>query len=182
MDQRMLAKLKTTTIEELIKSINLVIEKELSIIALSDNIVKWNAMPKLLLLEEENKKKVLSFIEFINTISISIEEKIGYVISLCGLLEFGKISLRNYDIGNLFTMVDYYRNRSITEIRATILMVGNPKLLSVVRIKTLDLEERRNLLFSVIKYMKEHEIVIQNKIELKRFLEDRILEINQKEL
>lgn len=116
MDQGILDKLKTTTIEELIKSINLVIEKELSITDLSDNIVKWSTMPKLLVLEEENKKKVLFFAEFINKMLISIEEKIVYIISLCGLLEFGKNSLRNYDVEDLFTMGDYYCNRSIAEI------------------------------------------------------------------
>lgn len=182
MKEEILEKLKYTSIEELIKSVNEAIGKELSIIEVEDNMKKWDVIKKLLLLEEENKKKILSFVEFVNTLLIPIEEKAAYVISLCGLLEFGKISLTNYDIGSLFMVADYYRNASIETIKNTIPVIGNPKLLSIIRNKTLDLVERRNLLVSIIKYMIDNKTVIQNQNELTKFVEDRITEINLKEL
>lgn len=181
MEEKLFNDLKKNTVENLVKKINEVVEKKFSILDEENDIEKWNAVPKLLLLDENKKKQLLSFVEFMDSLLVPLEEKAMYVISLCGLLEFGKITLENYDNGSLFTMADYYQNSSISEIKNTIEIVGNNEILLAVRKKTIDLEERKKLLLDIVNRALNDKINIANKKDRANFALEVVKELNEKD-
>lgn len=141
---------KDPSVELLVNRINELIGEKFSILDEQDDIQKWNGVPRLLLLDEVAQKRLLSFIEYMDSLLIPIEDKAIIVVSLSGLMEFVNIKLYDYDDGSLYTMADYYQNSSIEEIKNTITIVGNKDILSVVRGKTLDLDIRKKMLNDIV--------------------------------
>ncbi len=164
MSEKLFENTKEINIENLITKINEVVGEKFAILDEKDDIEKWNTLPKLLLLEEENAKKVLSFVEFMDSLLVPKEEKAMYVVSLCGLIEFGNLILKDYEEGSLFTLADYYQNSSIEEIKKTIPIVGDPSLLIFVRYKTLDLEGRKELLKQIVTEAEQKGVHTKNQI------------------
>ncbi len=170
-----------TSVEKLVKRINEIVGEKFSVLDEENDIEKWNTVPKLLLISDESKNRVLSFVEFIDSMFVSLEEKAMYVISLCGLLEFANISLEDYDDGSLFTMADYYQNSSIEEIKNTLPIVGNKELLLAVRKKTLDLDVRKKLLQAIFnRFITDHKNITNQK-DISNFIENVIKELEEKD-
>lgn len=181
MEEKLFDNLRNNTVEELVKKINEVVGKKFAILDEVNDIEKWNAVPKLLLLNENQQNKLLSFVEFTDSLLAPLEEKAMYVISLCGLLEYGKIDLEDYNDGNLFTMADYYQNSSIEDIVNTIGIIGNKEILLAVRKKALDLEIRKKLLSAIASRAVNDKIDITNKKEVANFAAEVIKELDETE-
>ncbi len=178
MSEKLFENTKEINIENLITRINEVVGEKFAILDEKDDIEKWNTVPKLLLLEEENAKRILSFVEFMDSLLVTKEEKAMYVVSLCGLIEFGHLNLKDYEEGSLFTLADYYQNSSIQEIEKTISIVGDNSLLMTVRDKTLDLEGRKELLKKIVNEAEQTGVHTKNQII--KFLEAKIHEMQDK--
>lgn len=181
MEEKIFGDLKNNTIEELVKRINEIVGQKFAILDEENDIEKWNAVPKLLLLNENKKNKTLSFVEFMDSLLVPLEEKAMYVISLCGLLEFSNIDLEDYDDGSLFTIADYYQNSSIDEIKNTIGIIGNKEILLSVRKKALDLEVRKKILLNIVNRALNDKIDITNKKEVTKFIAEVIKELDETE-
>ena len=181
MKDKIFEETKDATMEELVKKINEVIREKLSILDEENDIEKFNTIPKLLLLEDKKKQKLLSFVEFVDSLLIPLEEKAMYIISLSGLIEFTNIALEDYDDASLFTMADYYQNSSIDDIKNTLAIIRNKELLLAVRKKTLDLEVRKKILQSIVNRVKTDQININDKGSLATYIERIIAEINEKD-
>ena len=141
---------KEVSIEMLVSRINELIGEKFSILDEQDDIQKWNGVPKLMMLDEVAQKRFLSFVEYMDSLLIPIEDKAIIIVSLSGLMEFANVKLYEYDDGSLYTMADFYQNSSIEEIRNTIAVVGNKDILRVVRGKTLDLDMRKKMLNDIV--------------------------------
>lgn len=172
---------KNTNLEKLIKKINDVVGKKFEILDEKDDIEKWNGIPKLLLLDDVAQKRLLSFVEYMDSLSVSIEDKAMIVISLSGLIEFANVKLYDYDDGSLFTMADYYQNSSIEHITKTISLIGNNDLLLAVRKKTLELDTRKNILLNIEKKYISDKIDSAKKESVSSFITDMIKELETKD-
>lgn len=181
MEERLLDEFKKVSVEELVNRINEIVRDKFSILDEENDIEKWNRVPKLLLLSSDKKKQVLSFVEFMDSLLIPVTEKAMYVISLCGLLEYGNLNMEEYDDGSLFTLASFYENSTIDEIKNTIAIVGNKDLLLAVRKKTLDIDTRNKILAEVITDMNMKKITVNNKKDFSKFMEDTINKINEKD-
>mgnify|MGYP004575545665 CR=1 FL=1 len=181
MEERLLDEFKKVSVEELVNRINEIVRDKFSILDEENDIEKWNRVPKLLLLSSDKKKQVLSFVEFMDSLLIPVTEKAMYVISLCGLLEYGNLNMEEYDDGSLFTLASFYENSTIDEIKNTIAIVGNKDLLLAVRKKTLDIDTRNKILSEVITDMNTKKITVNNKKDFSKFMEDTINKINEKD-
>lgn len=181
MEERIFEELKDATIEELVERVNDVVRVKFSILDEDNDIEKWNRVPKLLLLEDNDKEKVLKFVEFMDTLLIPIEDKVMYVVSLCGLLEYGNIKLNEYDEGSLFTLADFYKDSNIDEIKNTLSIVGNKDILLAVRNKTIDIEARNKILENIVKSSSDKKINVNKKTDYDKFISDTIEEINEKD-
>lgn len=181
MEERLLDEFKKVSVEELVNRINEIVRDKFSILDEENDIEKWNRVPKLLLLSSDKKKQVLSFVEFMDSLLIPVTEKAMYVISLCGLLEYGNLNMEEYDDGSLFTLASFYENSTIDEIKNTIAIVGNKDLLLAVRKKTLDIDTRNKILAEVITDMNTKKITVNNKKDFSKFMEDTINKINEKD-
>ena len=172
---------RNNTMDELVKKINEIVGEKFAILDEQNDIEKWNTVPKLLLLDETKQKIVLDLAEFLDSLLVSNGDKAMYIISLSGLIEFGKISIEDYEIGSLFTLADYYQNSSIEEIKNTISVISNKELLSTVREKTLDLEIRRKLLLDIANRAINDKINTANKKALANFISETIKELSEKD-
>ena len=181
MEERLLDEFKKVSVEELVNRINEIVRDKFSILDEENDIEKWNRVPKLLLLSSDKKKQVLSFVEFMDSLLIPVTEKAMYVISLCGLLEYGNLNMEESDDGSLFTLASFYENSTIDEIKNTIAIVGNRDLLLAVRKKTLDIDNRNKILAEVITDMNMKKITVNNKKDFSKFMEDTIKKINEKD-
>ena len=181
MEEKLLDEFKKVSVEELVNRINEIVRDKFSILDEENDIEKWNRVPKLLLLSSDKKKQVLSFVEFMDSLLIPVTEKAMYVISLCGLLEYGNLNMEEYDDGSLFTLASFYENSTIDEIKNTIAIVGNKDLLLAVRKKTLDIDTRNKILAEVITDMNTKKITVNNKKDFSKFMEDTINNINEKD-
>ncbi len=153
-----------TSVENLAEKINEIINQKFNILVNKDDIEKWNTVPKLLLLDDVAQKRFLSFIEFMDSLNTPVEDKAMLIISLSGVLEFGNVKLYDYDDGNLYTIADFYKDRSIEDIKKTISLIGNKDILLTVRKKTLDLEIRKKLLINIEKSFISAKISSANQI------------------
>lgn len=170
-----------TSIELLIKKINDIVDKNFKILSGKDDIEKWNQLPNLLLLDEVAQKRLSSFIELVDSLNVSIEEKATIIISLSGLLEFEKIKLYDYDDGSLYALSQHYQNISKKDINKTISVIGNKELLLAVRKKTLDLEIRKKVLLDIEKSFISAKIDNANSEQVTKFINNTIKELKEKE-
>lgn len=170
-----------TNLEKLIKKINDIVGNKFEILDEKDDIEKWNGVPKLLLLDDVAQKRLLSFVEYMDNLTVSIEEKAMIVVSLSGLLEFANIKLYDYDDGSLFTMADYYQNSSIEHINKTISLIGNKDLLLAVRKKTLELDTRKNILLNIEKKYISDKIDSTKKEDVSNFIDKIVNELETKD-
>ena len=154
--EKLFENIKEANVEMLVNRINELIGAKFAILDEQDDIQKWNGMPKLLMLDEIAQKRFMSFVEYMDSLLIPIEDKAIMVVSLSGLMEFANIKLYDYDDGSLYTMADFYQNSSIEEIKNTISIVGNKELLNAVRGKTLDLDLRKKMLTDIVNKAKEN--------------------------
>lgn len=180
MDNKLLQN-NNDSVEELVKRINEVIGKKFEILDEKDDIEKWNAIPKLLLLDEVAKKRLISFVEFMDGLTLSIETKSIIIVSLVGLMEFVNIKLYDYDDGSLYTMADYYQNSSIDNIKKTISFIGNKEMLLAVRKKTLDLDVRKKVLLDIEKKFFDDKIDATKKKNIDTFISNIIKELDEKD-
>lgn len=180
MDNKLLQASKAS-VEELVNRINEIVGNKFEILDEKDDIEKWNSVPKLLLLDEVAQKRLISFVEFMDCLTIPIETKSIIIISLAGLMEFANIKLYDYDDGNLYTIADYYQNSSIDDIKKTISIIGNQELLLAVRKKTLDLDVRKELLFNIEKKFFDDKIDANNLKQVSAFIQSMIKELEEKD-
>lgn len=170
-----------TSVDELVKRINDIVGKKFEILDEKDDIEKWNVVPKLLLLDDVAQKRLLSFIDFMDSISTPIETKAIMIVSLAGLLEFANIKLYDYDDGSLYTMADYYQNSSIEDIKNTISLIGNKDVLFAVRKKTLDLDVRNKILLGIEKRCFNDKIDTANSKATSKFIQEMLKELEEKD-
>lgn len=169
--EKLLENGKESSIEMLVNRINELIGEKFAILDEQDDIQKWNGVPKLLMLDEVAGKRLLSFIEYMDSLLIPIEDKAILVVSLSGLMEFANVKLYDYDDGSLYTMADFYQNSSIEEIKNTIEIVGNKELLHLVRGKTLDLDMRKKMLSDIVEKA-------NGNTDITKYIEDTINNLN----
>lgn len=181
MGEKIFGDSKERTTEELVKRIQEIVSQRFTILDEQNDIEKWNTVPKLLLLDDNKQQQILSFAEFLDSLLVSIGEKAMYIVSICGLLEFGGIKLEEYETGDLFTLADYYQNSNINEIKNTIQIIGNKQLITVVREKTLDIEVRKKLLLDIANRAINDKINTTNKKEIIKFITEVVSELEEKD-
>ena len=180
MDNKLL-ETNNSSVEDLVKKINEVVGKEFEILDEKDDIEKWNSVPKLLLFDEVAQKRFISFVDFMDGLTLPIETKAMIIVSLVGLMEFANIKLYDYDDGSLYKMADYYQNSSIDDIKKTIAIIGNKELLLAVRKKTLDLDVRKNVLLDIEKKFIDDKIDATKKKNVSSFVNKIIKELEEKD-
>ena len=140
------------TVEAVINKVNEIVKEKFSILDEDDDdLQKWTAIPRLLLLDEVAQKRFMSFVEYLDSSELPIEEKTMILISIAGLMEYGNVKLYDYDDGNLYLLADFYQDRSFDLMTKSINIIKEKNLLLEVRKRTLDSEARKKILSSIEK-------------------------------
>lgn len=169
-----------SSIEKLVDMINRIVENNFDILKEDADIEKWNTLPKLLLLKEEEQQKILAVVEYLDSSYISLEDKIDIIISLSGLINIVNLSVMDYDLGNLFMLANYCRNGSINEIKNSFEIIKESKLLLAIRRQTLDIEIRQKILLMLVNRAFYAKINTANKQEVDNFITQVIKELEEK--
>lgn len=150
MEERLLN--RRLSVDEAIEKVNEKVNERFDLLDKNDNDVeKWASLPKLVLLDEVAKKRIVAFIEYMDTSYISIDEKCRILISLSGLIENGKIKLYDYENGSLYLLADHYQDSTYVDMDKTIILYKTEDILIATRNKTLDENIRLKILLSVEK-------------------------------
>lgn len=181
MEERLLEVGKDRSVNQLVENINKLVDKNFNILSHNDDIEKWNSVPKLLMLDVDKQEKLLNFVEYVDTLLISLNDKAMYIISLSGLIEVGKLNIMDYDDGGLFTLADYYNHTNILDIKKTLPIIGNNKLLLAVRNKTLELDTRKKILLDIVNKLNSDKIDATNSKKVEKFITDIVTEIEAKD-
>ena len=87
----------------------------------------------------------------------------------------------DYDDGGLFTLADYYNHTNILDIKKTLPIIGNNKLLLAVRNKTLELDTRKKILLDIVNKLNNDKIDVTNSKKIEKFITDIVTEIEAKD-
>ena len=124
----------------------------------NDDMEKWTSLPILLAEGEEIQQRVLQFIEYVDGLLVTKEEKIKYIITLSSLVKSGKLDIKETVDANLFVLVDYFKDKNISDFENELLIINNPTIMTAVRIKSLENEYRVELLNYISKLYKNKKI------------------------
>lgn len=171
---------KGNTVEDVITKIDSIVKKEFTILDTDDNdLEKWTSLPKLLLLDDVAKRRLVLFIDYMDSSEIDIIDKSLIVVSLSGLVSFKNIKLYDYDDGNLFLLSDYYQNSSFDAMKKSFDVFKNQELLFAVRKKTLDRDERKKILSGIEKKLIDDKIDTADLNATNEFIKKTINELDK---
>lgn len=169
MEEKILNLTKEITLKQVIDDINKMVGKKFEIVENNDDMEKWTSLPILLLESEEQQEKILNFIEFVDSLSISKDEKISYIITLSSLMKYKKLDISKVEDGELFILADYFNEKNIEAMNDELQVVNHPLIMHAVRMKTLENDTRVKLLEYAYKTYQEKKI---NKEKLEGFAKE----------
>lgn len=152
-------------LSDIVSMINEEVEKDFSLVEEHDGIKKWNSLPILLLEEGNKKEKIDEFISYVDGMLISKKEKISYLITLSSLVEHGKIKIEEMEEGHLFVLTDFFRTKTVKEMTKMLSVINTPELVKAVRLKTLEMDIRTEILNYVMDQYQKQKIDKSSKKE-----------------
>ncbi|MBE6147587.1 MAG: hypothetical protein E7168_04565 [Firmicutes bacterium] len=133
-------------LKEIVDQINKEVEKDFKLIESNDGINKWNCLPILLMEEEEEQKKILDFIHYVDDLMITYSEKIEYIVTLACLIENGKLNIKELDDGIIFMLASYFKPKTVKQMLKELTLISEKDIINTVRIKTLEMDTRNKIL------------------------------------
>ncbi len=143
-------------LNDIISIINHKTEINKTVVAENDGKAKYDTLSILSLLTGDQEQKVLQFIGYLDEMLISEKDKINCIITFSSLIATEKFALEELDFGHIFVIVDFFKTRTMNDIKQWISLVNTKELISVVRRKTLENNVRSDTLGYVIdQYQKQ---------------------------
>ena len=171
MENKILDSSKEITLKQVIDNINKIVNKKFEIVENNDDIEKWTSIPILLLEDNEKQERILKFIEFVDSLLITKDEKISYIITLSSLIKFDKLDISKVENGHLFILADYFNEKNIDAMKEELVVINQPLIINAVRNKTLENDTRVKLLEYVYKTYHEKKIT---KTGLEKFAKEMV--------
>ena len=171
-----------TSLEKLAKTVNKIVKKELPLNDLNDktsSMEKWTSIPYMAVLKGKEKDKFVEFVEYIDASYLKNSEKALLITSLCGIMEYGKIKIEDYDAGSIHLISDYYIEKSFDDIKKTINIIGSQEILYAIRKKSLDIEDRKKILSVVEKSLKDDKIDNTDLDLVNKYITKKVKEIEE---
>ena len=163
-------------LKEIVNQINQEVEKDFKLIESNDGINKWNCLPILLMEDEEEQKKILDFIRYVDDLMISYSNKIEYIVTLACLIENGKLNIKELDDGIIFMLASYFKTKTVKEMLKELTLISEKDIINTVRLKTLEMDSRNKILQYVYDQFKAKKIT---KAYQGEFFENIINEIKE---
>lgn len=182
MEEKILDLTKEITLKQVIDDINKMVSKEFEIVENNDDMEKWTSLPILLLESDEQQQKILSFIEFVDSLFISKDEKISYIITLSSLMKYAKLDISKVEDGELFILADYFNEKNIDAMEKELPVVNHPLIIDAVRTKILENDTRVKLLEYAYKTYKEKKINKEKLDEYAKQFKDMVEQLDYYEL
>ena len=158
MGEKILDSSNKMTLKQVIDNINKIVNKKFEIVENNDDISKWTSLPILLLEPKSQQERILKFVEFVDGLFISKDEKISYIITLSSLIKFGKLDISKVEDGHLFILSDYFNEKNIEAMDNELDVVNEPLIINAVRTKVLENDTRVKLLEYAYKTYQEKKI------------------------
>jgi len=141
-------------LRDIVEEIRILVSGDLAFGQEHDGGLKANTLTSLLQVDEVKGQRILQFISYVDDLLITEKDKISYIITFASLLENGKLNAESLDDGYIFILAEFFRYRTVEEIKQLISLVSVPELVQVVRSKTLDYTVRTEILNYVVNQYK----------------------------
>ena len=141
-------------LRDIVEEIRTMIGGDLAFGQEHDGGLKANTLSSFLQVDEVKGQRILQFISYVDELLISEKDKVSYIITFASLLEDGKLNAESLDDGYVFLLAEFFRYRTVEEIKQFISLVSVPELVQVVRSKTLDCAIRTEVLNYVVNQYK----------------------------
>lgn len=142
-------------------SINEYIEEQLLKLKDKDILEKWNYLSLMVLEKFEIQQRFLEIVEFIDKLlSVDKNKKIRYILTLNYLVIKEKLKITKMDTNSIFLLVAYLDTVKLKNLKSSLKYLNNEELLKKIRLKSLDLEIRQN----IIAYLNEKKQPIKEAI------------------
>ena len=137
-------------LRDIVEQIRTIVSSDFSLSQEYDGGLKANTLTSFLQVDEVKGQRILQFISYVDDLLITEKEKVSYIITFSSLLEDGKLNAESLDDGYIFILAEFFRYRTVDEIKKLISLVSVPELVQVVRNKTLDYPVRTEILNYVV--------------------------------
>jgi len=137
-------------LRDIVEEIRTIIHDDVAFGQEYDGGLKANTLSSWLQVDEVKGQRILQFISYVDDLLISKKEKVSYIITFSSLLEDGKLNADALDDGYVFMLAEFFRCRTVEEIKQLISLVSIPELVQVVRGKTLDYTIRTEILNYIV--------------------------------
>ena len=151
MEKRLFNNHADLTVNDIGTKVNQYIDQNISYLENNDDLIKWNDLPSVFLESEENKKKFVETVIYIDELFLDELRKIKMINTLASMLVSGNIAISRIDINSLYMLVDLFVEVPTQDYEKDITILGSPLLLENVRRSTLDVDSRKELLRYLLK-------------------------------
>lgn len=141
-------------LRDIVEEVRTIVSSDLALSQEHDGGLKANALASFLQVDEVKGQRILQFISYVDDLLIPEKEKVSYITTFASLLEDGKLNAESLDDGYVFILAEFFRSRTVEEMKQLISLVSVPELVQVTRSKTLDYQVRTEILNYVVNQYK----------------------------
>lgn len=131
--------------------------------------------------KKDIKEKFVEEVKYIDELLFTKVEKLSCIVTLSGLMEIEGLKIKNMDLSNLFVLVNYFRDIDVETMSSYLKVVDDEDYILNIRKKFLDIEKRNFFISYTIKLAKKKLKNLSSDEEIKKFVNDMIVMLNEKE-
>lgn len=157
------------TVNDIGTKVNQFIDQNISYLENNDDLIKWNDLPAVFLESENDKKKFVDTVIYIDELFLDELRKIKMINTLASMLVSGNIAISRIDINSLYMLIDLFVDVPTQDYEKNITILGSPLLLENVRQSTLDVDYRKQLLHYILDQAEKENLNFHNMKDVKAF-------------
>ncbi len=157
------------TVEKVADKINALAEQNIHLVEKSETMQKWLTLPMVEMANDDNRLRFIEVVRYIDELLIPMETKVEYIFTLSTLLIDYKINIASVDANDLFLLVSYLSELSLSEYKDALTLLNKEELLLAIRNNALDVERRLLLLTHFFDQAKESKINFQSTSDIASF-------------
>lgn len=169
MEKRLFTNHADLTVNDIGTKVNQYIDQNISYLENNDDLIKWNDLPSVFLESENDKRKFVDTVIYIDELFLDEVRKIKMINTLASMLVSGNIAISRIDINSLYMLVDLFVDIPTQDYEKVITILGSPLLLENVRRSTLDVDYRKQLLHYILDQAEKENFDFHNMKDVRTF-------------
>ena len=181
MEERLFLNHKDLDFKTIGDTVNYMLKENFDLFKDKNSIEKWTSFPVVFYEKKDIKEKFVEEVKYIDELLFTKVEKLSCIVTLSGLMEIEGLKIKNMDLSNLFVLVNYFRDIDVETMSSYLKVVDDEDYILNIRKKFLDIEKRNFFISYTIKLAKKKLKNLSSDEEIKKFVNDMIVMLNEKE-